>query len=242
MSRRYIAAAILGLFALIGGGAGYVFWSLSQVPEFYAEILEDAPPPEVRKAEAKAFVERAEQLNKAIEEDDAWSAEFTQSEVNGWLAEEAADEAGETYPSEVRDVRVHFTQSRLLVGCRVEQPQWNGVISLALKPSVPAPNRLEIEIESARAGLLPVPLDSVLERVVAALGQNGWQATRRREQGRDFVNVNLERGDTEQPVLESIEIRPGVVRLSGHRVPPAVALADARSSAAPPLRIVRSHR
>ena len=167
-----------------------------------------------------------EELNADIEEDDEWSAEFTQNEVNGWLAEEATEEDSESIPREVRDLRVQFTRGTLLLGCRVEQPNWNGVVSLTLEPRVPEPNRLDVEIESARAGLLPVPLNSVLDRIVAALVQNGWRATRRVEQGRDVISVALDRGDTEQPILRSIELRPGVLRLSGRRRPPAVVMSD----------------
>ena len=50
------------LLLLLGGVAGGLYWSSSQVPDFYQIALQEQSQPEVRQQKAKQFVQHSMQL------------------------------------------------------------------------------------------------------------------------------------------------------------------------------------
>lgn len=205
------------LVVAIGAGGGAVLWSLVQVPDFYEEALAQQPDPAVRQEIAETFVERTVQLLDDIEHSDAWSQEFTDREVNAWLAEQLHQKFAEMVPKGVRDPRVRFDNQRVLLGFAYEHENWDGVVSLRLRPWVPEPNQLAIEIESIRAGLFPIPLESVLDELEQQMESDDWRAEWTHVNGNDVLLVRFAGGQPDQPVLEEVQVTAGGVRISGSR-------------------------
>src|SRR5688572_29893378 len=76
------------VFAVIGGGVAVFFWAVRQTPEFYEAAIEEEPAPEVRRDDAKQFVQRTLNLVDGIQNANKWAEQFTQTQINSWLAEE----------------------------------------------------------------------------------------------------------------------------------------------------------
>ena len=82
---------------------------------------------------------------------------------------------------------------------------------------MPQKNQLALEIESVKAGLVPIPLDSLLQEISRQFETEGWHVEWRQANGNDVLVVHLDGEKPDQPMLESIEVREGVIRISGRR-------------------------
>ena len=206
------AAALLVAMAI---GAGAVVWSLLQVPDFYEEALAEQADPEARREAAKQFVAQTVKLADEIKYSRQWSQDFTQQQINGWLAEELHQKYPNLLPPGVRNPRVRLDDGSIQVGFQYESRQWSGIVSLRLKAWVPKPNDLAIAVESIQAGLMPVPLDRVLEQVSRELKTSRWRSEWTQVDGDDVLIVHLDGTGDDQPALESVQVEPGVLRISG---------------------------
>jgi len=112
---------------------------------------------------------------------------------------------------------VKLNHEAIQVGFRFEQDDWSGVVSLRLRTWVPEPNRLAIEIQSIRAGLFPVPLDTVLEEIFQQIEMEGWRTEWKQSDGHDVLLVRFDSGAEDQPILEAVVVTEGALRISGRR-------------------------
>lgn len=226
MTRKHVIVTISLLIGVAAGVAG-TLWSLFQAPAFYSTALRQDVPPDVRKEQAKRFVQSTLQLVNEIKNDDRWSEEFSEEQVNCWLAEELHQQYSEWLPEGVKEPRVQFGKDTLALAFQFDRGFWTGVVSGKLKLWVSGPNRLAIEIQSVKAGLIPIPLDNVLEELSKELKNVGWHVQSTRSQNDSdilIVHFSRENDDTEQSILEVVQLRPQVLRISGKRkTHPAVA-------------------
>lgn len=224
--RRSVFASLLVLVTVASGA----YWAQRQVPDFYQEALVAEPDPVKRQAAAKTFVQRTLTLIDDLRESDAWAQQFEEAQVNAWLAEELHAKYGDLVPPEVSEPRVRFVDGAVLLGFRYSGPDWDGVVSLTLEPRVDEPNRLSIEIASVQAGLIPIPLDTVTERISQRLTAEGWQAEWREADGHDVLVVELDRADdVDHAVLETVAVAEGKLLVAGSRKS-----AEERESELPP--------
>jgi len=214
--RRVTFIALFLLLAVSAAGSS-LFWALAQVPDFYEEELAVPVDPAVRKAAAKTFVQQTLRLVDDIKYADNWSQEFTQQQVNSWIAEELHAKYAKLVPPGVSQPRVRFLDQTVLIGFRFEQKRFSGIVSLRLKPWVSQPNQLTLEVLSVRAGLVPIPLDEVLGEATRQLEYAGWQTEWRQHHGNDVLIIHLDRPGHNQPVLESVDVTQGVLRIRGER-------------------------
>ena len=132
--KRYLLFFFLVLLFLTGIAAG-LYWSSAQVPDFYQEALQEQMEPEVRQEEAKEFVQRSMQVvNKVRNHEPLWSQEFSEQQVNAWLAEELHQKYNKWVPDGVTDPRIRFEKNQVELGFHLTLSQWSGIISLKFKP------------------------------------------------------------------------------------------------------------
>ncbi|HTI50527.1 MAG TPA: hypothetical protein VL475_06240 [Planctomycetaceae bacterium] len=218
--KRAIISVGLGtcLAALTGG----VLWLLQHQPAFYrAALLQDLPA-EVRREQAKRFVQATLQLVDEVRYEPSWAQEFTEQAVNIWLADELPTQYAGWLPPEVSAPRVKFEQGGLWIAFRTHHGPWSGVVSGRVKAWVSSPNELALEIQSLSAGLIPVPVDEVIGEFVSAMNDRGWRLQWKQSATGDVLVVSLDdessSADTRgRAVLESVELTPGRLLVSGRR-------------------------
>lgn len=216
MSRKRLAVIACSLLVVLAAAAGGVGWALYQVPDFYNAALRETPEPAVRQQEARQFVRQTMRLVDDIRHEPEWSEEFRQQQINSWLAEELTDpKYADLVPPGVSDPRVALDGGLIRLGFRVRHNGWEGVVSLRIRPWVPAENQLALEIQSVKVGLVPYPLDEVLGQVVRAVEDEGWRVEWQQASGNDVLIVHLDRGRPDDPVLENLEVVAGAIRLQG---------------------------
>lgn len=219
MRRRKTILFSLAAFLIVVGAAGSLLWALLRVPEFYADANAGVPEePEARQLAAKSLVQETTNLVNNLKHSDEWSANFKQTEINSWFIEELFQEKyKDVVPQGVSDPRLSIEKNVLQLGFRFQKNGWSGIVSLRLKPWIQAENQLAIEIETIRAGIVPVPLEDVLHDLTGQLVEAGWDVTWSHANGHDVAIINLNKNKADSPVLESLAVVEGEVHIRGRK-------------------------
>ncbi len=156
------------------------------------------------------------QLRNDICNEPTWEAVFSDQEVNAWLAEDLVSHFADQLPPEVHEPRVLFELDRIILAFQLASAVVQSVITVVARPRVPEGNTVELTLEKIRAGILPVPADNVLDRIVEYARYHGLDVEWTRRDGYPVVLIrytpNLERDDVQ---LEEVQIRAGQLRLAG---------------------------
>lgn len=203
--------------ALFGGGAAAFLWAIRQTPEFYEAAIEEEPEPEVRRDDAKEFVQRTLNLVDGIQNADKWAEKFTQTQINSWLAEELQPKYGAFVPEGVTHPRVRLSDDIIEIGFRYKHENWDSIVSVKTRPWVPKPNSLAFEIQSIRAGLVPIPLESIVRDLSKQFETEGYRVEWTEVNGNDAVVLHFTGTSDEEPVLESVHVAKGSITVAGRR-------------------------
>jgi hypothetical protein len=202
------------VIAAMAAAPGVVWLSLTYQPSYYrAMVLQSR---EQRQGKARKFVAQGLQLRNDICNEPTWEAVFSDQEVNAWLAEDLVTHFADHLPPEVHEPRVLFELDRIILAFELRQRGIDSVITVVARPRVPAGNTVELTLEKIRAGILPVPADNVLDRIVEYARFLGIDVEWTRRDGYPVVLIrytpNLQRDDVQ---LQELQIRTGQLRLAG---------------------------
>src|SRR5271166_725348 len=191
-----------------------IWFSLTYQPSYYRAMVR--LPHEQREIKAKHFVAQSLQLRNDICNEPSWEAVFSDQEVNAWLAEDLVTHFADQLPPEIHDPRVLFEMNRVILAFQLRQRGIQSVITVVARPRVPEGNTVELTLEKIRAGILPVPADNFLDRIVDYARYHGVDVEWSRKDGYPVVVIrytpNLEREDVQ---LEQVQICSGQIRLAG---------------------------
>ncbi|MCH7989073.1 MAG: hypothetical protein IID46_07965 [Planctomycetes bacterium] len=216
MNRKRLGMMAMCLLLAVGGAAGALLWALTRVPDFYVQALSVEVDPAIRKQSAEEFVANTIQLVQDIEHEPEWSHEFTQDQINSWIVEELHQKYARHVPEGVSEPRVRFENGLIFVGFRYNRKGINGVVSFQARPWVSGPNQLALEIESVRAGVVPIPLDKIIDKVSQHLASKGWLIEwTQSDEGNDIAILHLDPHGQAEAVLETLEVIDGAIRMSG---------------------------
>ena len=204
--------------ALLAAVAVGIRLSLGSAPEFYEQALElEHHDPVQRRREAEEFVHRTLALATEIRYSESWSEEFTEEQVNAWLAEELQQRHRDWLPAGVTEPRLHFGDGVLQLAFRYEHNGWPTVVSCVLRPWLVRPNELAIEVQSITAGWLPLPTAEALKDLPRHLFLEDWRIQWRESSGHDVIVVQLNQERPRPPILEYLMLQKGVLQVAGSR-------------------------
>ena len=191
-----------------------VWFSLTYQPSYYRAMAHLSRAK--RADQAKKFVAQSLQLRNDICNEPTWEAVFTDEEVNAWLAEDLITHFADQLPPEVNEPRLLFELDRITLAFQLHQRGIQSVITVVARPCVPEGNTVELTLEKIRAGILPVPADDFLDRIVNYARYHGVDVQWSRRDGYPVVVIrytpNLDREDVQ---LEQVQICNGQIRLAG---------------------------
>lgn len=156
-----VVLALLGILML--------YIASQQVPEFYSKAL-DIPQEKLEKGSDR-MLRQAAALESALNKEDRWEILATSDEINGWLAVDLEKNHPDALPSSIGDPRVVIGEKEITIACRYEQDGAKSILSLTFQPSISEEHEIVLRIVRARAGMLPVPLGKVLDRISDAVRQ-----------------------------------------------------------------------
>ena len=171
-----------------------IWLSLTYQPSYYRDMV--SLPHDQREVKAKHFVAQSLQLRNDICNEPTWEAVFSDQEVNAWLAEDLVTHFADQLPPEVHEPRVLFEIDRVILAFQLEQGGVQSVITVVARPRVPEGNTVELTLEKIRAGILPVPADNVLDRIIEHARHHGvdvqMEAPGRISRGRHEIHAEPE--------------------------------------------------
>jgi hypothetical protein len=204
-----------------GLGVGVLFsipasawFCLTYQPSYYRAMVRLTR--EQRAGRAKRFVAQSLQLRNDICNEPSWEAVFSDQEVNAWLAEDLVTHFADQLPPEVEEPRVIFESNRIILAFQLRQGGFQSVITVVARPRVPEGNTIELTLEKIRAGILPVPADNILDRIIEHARYHGIDMEWARKDGYPVVVMRYTPNDEREDVeLEEVQIRDGQIRLAG---------------------------
>lgn len=206
------------LLLLLTAVAAATGWSFHQVPRFYRDALDQHTDPRERQQQAQHLEQRTMRLVDDIYHADEWSQDFTEAQINSWLAEELPRHRAHWLPIGVSEPRVHFAKDTIHLAFHYVDQYWDAVVSVRLKPEIETPNCLAVEFAGARAGGIPLPMDDVLAEMSRLLTVAGCRHVWTQRDGHKVILVELVQAGFQQPILESLQVRPGSIYVAGRRL------------------------
>lgn len=235
MKRRRIflvAGGVALVFAIVGG----IATALWHTPAFYSETLRDDSSVEMREKQSRKFVQLATQLETSIKRDDRWAGEFSQDQVNGFLAYDVPERFSGLLPEQAGDPRVRFSDDTIDLAFRYHHGWWKGTVHVQVRPYVLGPSQIGLDVRTVRAGAVPIPVADPLDQIVKEMRKAGWLVQWRPTKNGELLVIDLEPEIASKLSLDGIELRDGMLRFAGHRPSPQVTAAraaSARGEAAP---------
>jgi hypothetical protein len=184
-------------------------------PAFYREALE-SDPAEQEKA-SDQMLQQATALASALKKEGRWEAVITAEQINGWLAVDMVKNHPNALPPTLRDPRVTIGPSAITVACHFEQDGQSSVISLTVEPYMSEPNVLALRIVKARAGLLPMPLDKIFDRLSQAAHDMQLHLEWRQAGGHPVALLTLPAAEDNgrQVRIETLRLGDGEIYVAG---------------------------
>lgn len=155
---------LIALVLLLTVGA---WWSSRQIPAFYAHALErDASRP---MGEGDELERRLLETRNSARRAGQWRMVLTEDQINGWFTNNLPREFPDAMPDEIDDPRVAITPDRFQAACRYKSGALETVLSLDLKLYLTdEPRVVAAQLQSVRAGVLPIPPTKVLQPLADA--------------------------------------------------------------------------
>ena len=210
------AAAVLAVLLLVAGG---VFWfayrASQQVPEFYQRAM--AVDPAVYETGSDQMLQRTTTLVSDAKKPGRWQTLFTEEQINGWLAVDLVKNHANALPSTVSDPRVRIEPDRVTFACRVQQGRWRSVLSLMIDVYLSAPDTVALRFRKARAGAMPLPLDTLLNHASEAARRARWRVNWSQADGDPVALIRLEPVDKPRATIEidTLSLREREVYVAG---------------------------
>lgn len=224
MTRKSALFAIVAVAVLAGGALLIFFTLLRHEPEFYHRA--QIPPGIFRQKNSRDFEKRAFDLFNETQHNTKWEAQFSDQEVNSYLAEDfIRTGVAKELPPEISEPRIVFRPGRILLAFRYGADGLNSIVSVEAKVWIlqSEANAVGLEIETLRAGALPLAQKVIEDHLSdAAHALNiGVQWFRN---GNNPVAILRFQADKREPgfQLQALELKEGSVYLKGRSLDPDV--------------------
>ena len=217
MKKILIISVIVAATLLILAGLGLlIVWQASKaVPDFYAEALASDP---TRQSEASdTMIQKTTLLVSDVQKTGRWEALFSEEEINGWLAVDLEENHRNSLPAEISEPRVAIETGGMQLAFRTRRGHVQTVLSVALDVYLAEPGVLGVRIRRVRAGMIPLPMGSVLDMIRDMGNRQGLMIRWQQAEGDPVAMVQIEpvaKGD-KTVVIDSLELAGGEIYLSG---------------------------
>lgn len=207
----------LAVTAIVGLPIGLIIlvFTLAQIePSFYSKRL-GTDDESKRHQYSNQFLNGASRLISDLQNAPAWEANFNENQINGWLAEDfQQNHAKKVLPPGVTDPRVEIDGDRVLLGFRCRMGLISTVVQIGVRAWVPKRNLLAFELDTAQAGLLPLPTTYTRKVIEQFFLAQNLEITWKRNGNKLVALVDFQRAER-QIVLRRVETREDGLYLEG---------------------------
>lgn len=160
----------LALFLLLQGAKAR--------PEFYKKALQADRAVMVQSS--REVKEKTETTFKKLSTSDRkWNIEYTEEEINGFLAVDLKNMAPNTLPKEISEPRISLrSDKRIQLACMVEHSGLSGVLDLTLEVEFPKENQCRMRFCEAKLGIYNVSTETVRDLFADGFARDGSSVER----------------------------------------------------------------
>jgi hypothetical protein len=173
--RRFVRRAIrfiLITVVVVGVAIWVIYASAQKEPEFYQVALSLSEQAQAEQGDG--FEKQLIELQNNARTQRQWQAVFTEVQINGWLASDFSEKFPNSLPRNVSDPRVGIEQDMLRIAFRFNSTRVKGIVQAEADAfCTEIPGQIAVRIRSVRSGLVPIPMNSIADRVSAALRRLG---------------------------------------------------------------------
>lgn len=211
--RRLRRPVLVGLAAAAVALAAAVTL-LGHEPAFYRRRLDGSTAEPL----ARRLVTKIASLHAALGRPGPWDASLSEDEINAWLAVDLPRNHAALLPAGVAEPRVSLEPGRVEAAARVGIGPLAAVACVAADVRLVGENRLEIAIDRASLGAIPIPAGPLAHRLAAAISRLGTLVEPRRLDGRSVIVVTMAPAadrDGRRPVLGALAVGSEELLISG---------------------------
>jgi hypothetical protein len=235
MRRRTGRRSAILLVVLLTTAAAGVAAALKYEPPFYVAAERAAASVDLA-TQSSRLMTRVQGLANDVATKAEWGATFEADELNCFL-EEYARELDDRLGGTAHAPRVSIAGDRVSLGVRMGTGVCSSVVWVTLRAWLvrAEPNCLAVEIESIRAGAIPVSGQSILDRVSEAARGSHVEVTWYRHGGKPvgLFRFFTDQGRRTTKQLRAVQIEDGRLRVAGRTATDAVGLPAAGPSYGP---------
>ena len=224
MSRKAIFRTLGILAFLFACGLLTLYLLLRSEPTPYQKA-QIPPGPERIDSSSRCAATFSELYNNASgsSREEKWVVTFTEKEINSYFAEDfiKSNLDQRILPSTIRDPRVILKKDKICLAFRYRKGLWSTIVSLEFRAWLPSeePNVIALELQSLRAGRLPINAQSLLGEITRASQKHDIKVRWYRYQGNPTALVRFQADKPQTTVqLSGLEITEGKLKISGQPV------------------------
>ena len=210
----YLFLALILFFAVT---LATLLLAVKSKPAFYAKSLSVERSVWVQKS--KIAVEKTTgAFEKLTPSETKWKTEYSEDEVNGYLAIGLQQDYPKILPKEIKNPRIQLFDDQLKFACEIDAGSFSGVLDLGLKIQFPKPNSCEIRFQNARLGLLPFSSETIRDLLADGLRQSGAKVEMKEIEGDPTFVADFQIPLEEKKLLlllENLSVQNDVLSLSG---------------------------
>jgi hypothetical protein len=215
-ARWSIIMTIAGI-SLIAICFAVLSFASQQPPRFYRQAMAASPADALQRGEH--FERAALDLHNSAQHLGRWEISLTADEINGWLATDLPAKFPRLLPPGISDPRVAIDGDVFRLAVRYHRGGVDTVLSIAGEAYLTAQtNEVAIRLDSARAGLVPIPLGRVIQEVNDRADRSDVNLRWTEVKGSPvaLLRLPLESNHSERrSVLDRLDTRPGQILLAG---------------------------
>jgi len=214
---RRLVLTTAASFSLIAIAIVGAYWASRLPPRFYRQAMSASPADALKHGEH--FERAALDLHNSSQHLGRWEISLTADEINGWLATDLPTKFPRLLPSGISDPRVAIDGDIFRLAVRYHRDGVDTVLSIAGEAYLTAQtNEVAIRLDSARAGLVPIPLGRLIQEINDRAERSDVNLRWTEVKGSPvaLVRLSLESDKSERrAVLDRLDIRPGQILLAG---------------------------
>lgn len=222
--RRWLRLLLGVLVAvlLLGAASGYWLYRAAQhVPSFYQAQLE--MPIETLATAGDELEAGLLDLHNQVQVENQWRAEFSDDQINGWLAVDLPKAFPRALTSGMSNPRVSITDGHMMLACKIDDGNLPFVASMDVSVFMTDhPNVLGVRIHKTRIGAVPGLTNLVTDQISYAAWRSRVRLKWAQQDGDPVAMVTLPDEISKEigrVTLESITLQEGRVILTGKTEP-----------------------